>query len=132
MSFLVASSLSSMSLICAVRSIFCSSACLRSASRVCSSSTIGFSNSSVNSLISVVNGDRRANRQNRVQLRDVVVEQADAAGARLLADGIGVPCAVQAVALYVKPEPVGAENVLGIAVRDGLAVAAMPRGTFDA
>src|SRR5437870_4733654 len=90
-SFFVASSLSSMALICAVRSIFCSAACFCSSLRVCSSSRMSFSNSSVKILIaaSLVNSYRCADGQNDVQLADVVVEQAHAAGTGLFADGVG-------------------------------------------
>src|ERR1043166_5310463 len=128
-SFFVASSLSSIALICAVRSIFCSVACFCSSSSVCSSSKMGFSNSSVKSLIatSVVDNYRCADGQYHVQLADVVVEQAHAAGARLFADGVGFPRAVNAVARHIDAQPVRPEDVLWIAERDRPSVGPVPR-----
>src|ERR1017187_542068 len=78
-------------------------------------------------LKSVVNADGASDRQNRVQLGDVIVQQADAARSGLLADGIGVPRAVDAVAGDVQPEPMRAEDVLGIAEGNGLSIGAPPR-----
>ena len=50
----------------------------------------------------------------------------------LLADGVGVPGAVDAVARHVQAEPVGAEDVLGVAERNRLAIGPPPGRVRDA
>src|ERR1043166_279951 len=131
-SFFVASSFSSIALICAVRSIFCSVACFCSSSSVCSSSRMGFSNSSVKILIatSIVDGHGRVNGENHVQLADIVVEQAHAAGAGLFADGVGFPGAVQAIAGDVDAEPIFAQDVFPVTEWNGPAIGPVPRRVF--